>query len=169
MVLCLCLTDALKLKKRILTILKIFKPEEIKPRANDVKFSLKITPFAQKNFLVGVEYMHKIDMIRVVVSIGIGTKLMDHYKQKKEAEKNEIWSIFSKSMRARNFNVMITKDFSALEGFKLLIQQNMSAQGLFDTVSEGMLLLQDLGELLYQADQSLKVPKASQSGQNMFQ
>lgn len=163
------MTDALKLKKRILTILKIFKPEEIKPRGNDVKFALKITPFEAKNFLAGVEYMHKIDMIRVVVSIVIGTKLRDHYKQKKEDEKNEIWAIFSKTMRARNFNVVITKDFSALEGFKFLIQQNMSAQGLFDTVSEGILLLQDLGELLYQADQSLKVPKASQSSQNMFQ
>lgn len=163
------MTDALKLKKRILTILKIFKPEEIKPRGNDVKFALKITPFEAKNFLAGVEYMHKIDMTRVVVSIVIGTKLRDHYKQKKEDEKNEIWAIFSKTMRARNFNVVITKDFSALEGFKFLIQQNMSAQGLFDTVSEGILLLQDLGELLYQADQSLKVPKASQSSQNMFQ
>ncbi len=163
------MADALKLKKRILTILKIFKPEEIKPRSNDVKFALKITPFEATSFIMGVEYMHKIDMIRVIVSIGMGTKLRDHYKLKKEIERNEILSIFSKTMRARNFNAVIIKDFAALEGFKLLIQQNMSAQGLLDTVNEGVYLLQDLGELLYQADQSLKVPQVSEASKNMFQ
>ena len=151
-------------------ILKIFPIEEIKPRSKDVKFALKITPFEIKdNFLVGVEYIHKIDMVRVAISIAVGKNLKDNYKQKKEAEKNEILSIFSKTMRARNFNTVITKDFSALEGFKLLIQQNMSAQGLLDTVNEGVFLLQDLGELLYQADQSLKVPKVSQTSHSMFQ
>jgi len=151
---------------KILTVLPI---EEIKPRSNDVKFALKITPFEIKNFIVVVEYMHKIDMIRVIASVGIGKNLKENYKLKKENEKNEILALFGKRMRVRNFNEIRSKDFAALEGFKLLIQQNMSAQGLLDTVNEGVFLLQDLGELLYQADQSLKVPKVSQTSQSMFQ
>ena len=121
--------------------------EEIEPKNKEVKFALKITPFETKNFIVVVEYHHKIDMIRVIASVGIGKNLKDNYKQKNEAEKNEILGIFSKRIVARNFNAIIAKDFSALQGFKLLFQQNMSAQKLFDTVNEAVFLLQDLGEL----------------------
>ena len=164
------MTDALKLKTKILKILKIIPNEEFKSKNNDVKFALKITPFEQiKNFIVVIEYFHKVDMIRVVASIGIGKNLRDNYQLKKENEKNEIMAIFSKPMRARNFNAIIAKDFAALEGFKLLFQQDMSAQRLFDTVNEAIFLLQDLGELFYKADQSLKVPEVSQTSQSMFQ
>jgi len=162
-------TDALKLKTKILKILKIIPNEEFKSKNNDVKFALKITPFEQiKNFIVVVEYFHKVDMIRVVASIRTGKNLRENYKLKNENEKNEIITIFSKPMRARNFSPMISNDFAILEGYKLLFQQNMSAQGLFDTVTEGIFLLQDLAELLYEADQSLKVPKVSEASKNMF-
>jgi len=163
-------TDAFKLKNKILKILKIFPIEEFKSKNKDVKFALKLTPFDQiKNFVVIVEYYPKIDMIRVVVSIATGKNLRDNYKLKNENEKNEILVIFSKPMRARNFNPMKANDFAILEGYKLLFQQNISAQGLLDTVTEGIFLLQDLGELLFQADQSLKVPKVSETSKNMFQ
>ena len=163
------MTDALKLKTKILKILKIIPNEEFKSKNNEVKFALKLTPFGKiKNFVVIIEYYNKIDMVRVIASTATGKNLKDNYKLKNENEKNEIIGIFSKPIRARNFNPMIADDFSILEGYKFLFQQNMSAQGLFDTVSEGMLLLQDLGELLYQADQSLKVPEVSESSKNMF-
>ena len=149
--------------------LQIIPIEEIEPRSNDVKFALKITPFEAKHFIVGVEYLHKFDIIRIIASIGIGKNLKDSFKLKKEAEKNEIIALFSKPLRARNFNPMIPKDFSVLEGFKFLIQQNLSAQMLLDTVTDGVFVLQDLGELLFQADQSLKVPKVSESSNRMFQ
>ena len=149
--------------------LQIIPIEEIEPRSNDVKFALKITPFEAKHFIVGVEYLHKFDIIRIIASIGIGKNLKDSFKLKKEAEKNEIIVLFSKPLRARNFNPMIPKDFSVLEGFKFLIQQNLSAQMLLDTVTDGVFVLQDLGELLFQADQSLKVPKVSESSNRMFQ
>ncbi|MCH7685997.1 MAG: hypothetical protein IH899_04835 [Planctomycetes bacterium] len=90
------------------------------------------------------------------------------FDREKENEKNEILALFNKRIVARNFNVIIAKDFSALEGFKLLFQQDMSAQRLFDTVNEAIFLLQDLGELFYQADQSLKVPKVSKTSQRML-
>ena len=51
----------------------------------------------------------------------------------------------------------------------MLIQQNMSAQMLFDTVTEAVFVLQDLWELLYQADQSLKAPQISETSKSMFQ
>jgi len=153
-----------------LKILKIFPIEEIKPRSKDVKFALKITPFEIKdNFLVGVEYIHKIDMVRVAISIAVGKNLKDNYKQKNEAEKKEILALFNKRIVTRNFNVIVPKDFAVLEGFKLLFQQDMSAQRLFDTVNEAIFLLQDLGELFYKADQSLKVPEVSQISHSMFQ
>ena len=105
--------------------------EEIEPKNKDVKFALKMTPFEPKNFAVVVEYNHKIDMIRVISSVATGKNLIENYKKKNEAEKNEILGIFSKRIVARNFNAVIAKDFSALQGFKLLFQQNMSAQKLF--------------------------------------
>ena len=164
------MADALKLKTKILKILKIFPIEEIKSKNNDVKFALKITPFGKiKNLIVIIEYYNKVDMIRVVSSIATGKTLTENFKTKNENEKNEIIAIFSKNMRARNFSPVIANDFAILEGYKLLFQQNMSAQGLFDTVTEGIFLLQDLAELLYQADQSLKVPKVSETSKNMFQ
>ncbi len=163
------MTDALKLKKRILKILAIFPKEEIEPKNKDVKFALKITPFEMKNFIVVVEYFHKIDMIRVSASVGIGKNLKENYKKKNEDEKKEILALFNKRIVARNFNVIIAEDFSALDGYKLLFQQDMSAQRLFDTVIEAIFLLQDLGELFYKADQSLKVPKVSQTSYSMFQ
>ena len=150
-------------------ILQITKPEEIESKSKDVKFALKITPFEIKNFLVVLEYFHKIDMIRVSASIGIGKNLIGNYKTKKDEEKNQIIGLFAKHIRARSFNAIIPKDFSTLIGHKLLFQQNMSAQMLFDAIHEAVFLLQDLGELLYHADQSLKVPKVSETSQSMFQ
>ncbi len=150
--------------------LKIFKVEEIESKNKEVKFALKITPFKEiKNFIVAIEYFPKVDMIRVVASIGIGKNLRETYKKKNQAEKIEIVSLFAKTIRARNFNVMIHEDFAVLEGHKMLIQQNMSAQMLFDTVTEAVFVLQELWELLYQADQSLKAPQISETSKNMFQ
>ncbi len=163
------MTDVLKLKAKIFKALKIYRIEEIKPTNKEVKFSFKITPFEKvPTFIVGVEYLPKIDMVRVVASMATTKNLREHYKLKKDIEKNEIVGIFSKPMRVRNFNAMISKDFTVLEGFKFLFPQNMSAQGVYDAVSEAVYLLQDLGELLFQADQSSQVPKVSEASKNMF-
>jgi len=163
------LTDAFKLKSKILKILKILKIEEFESKNKEVKFALKLTPFEIKNFIVVVEYFPKVDMIRVSASVGIGKNLRETYKEKNQAEKMEIMSLFAKSIRARNFNVIISEDFAVLEGHKMLIQQNMSGQMLLDTVTEAVFVLQDLWELLYQADQSLKAPQISEASKNMFQ
>ena len=167
MVLYLWLTDSLKLKDRILKNLTIFKIEEIKPR-DYAKFALKITPFDLKNFLVVIEYLQKFDMLRVIASVGLGKNLKDNYDSKKENEKKEILAFFSKHIREHNFHTGIPQDFSGMEGFRFLMVQNMSIQSLLDTISESIFLLEDLGALLYQADQSLKVPKISEDANNMF-
>ncbi len=39
---------------------------------------------------------------------------------------------------------------------------------LLDTLMEGAFVLQDAGELLYQADQSLKIPKVNETTNSMF-
>ena len=163
------MTDALKLKNKILKILQTTKPEEIKPQNKDVKFAFKITPFEIPNFVVVIEYFHKIDMIRLAAIIGMGKNLMASYKKKNQAEKIEIMSLFTKPIRARNFNAIIPQDFSALNGHKLFFPQNMSSQMLYDAVSEAIFLLQDLWELLYQADQSLQAPQISETSKHMFQ
>lgn len=163
------MTDALKLKNKILKIVKIFKLEEIESKNKEVKFALKLKPFEANNFVVIVEYFHKIDMIRVSASVAIGKNLKENYKKKNQAEKIEILSLFSKPIRTRSFNVVIPEDFSLLEGHRLLIQQNMSGQLLLDSVQEAVFVLQDLWELLYQADQSSKAPQISETSKNMFQ
>ena len=163
------MADTLKLKKRILKILQLFPVEEVEPGNKDVKFALKITPFEAKNFIIAVEYLPKIDMIRIVATVGIGKNLKDNFKLKNEVDKNEIKKLFSKPLRTRNFSPMLPKDFSVVQGFKLLIQQNFSPQLLLDTITDRLFVLQDLGELFYNADQSLKVPKVSESSNRMFQ
>ena len=83
-------------------------------------------------------------------------------------KKIEINKLFSKPLRERNFTPMIAEDFTAVEGFKFLIQQNFSPQMLFDTVIDGFFVLQELAELFRGADQSLKVPKVNEATENMF-
>ena len=163
------MADAGKLKQRILKTLKIVPLEEFESKNKDVKFALKYTPFQTGAYVVVIEYHPKIDMIRVVASIAIGKKLQDNFKGKKDAEKNEINEIFSKTLRARSFTRVTAKDFTVLEGYKLLFQQNFSAQMLFDAVTEAVFVIQDAVTLLVEADQSLKVPKVSEATKNMFQ
>lgn len=163
------MTDAVKLKQRIRKALQILPFEEFESKNKDVKFALKYTPFQTGAYVIVIEYHPKIDMIRVVASIGIGKKLQENFKGKKDAEKNEINAIFYKTIRGRSFTTAIGKDFTVLEGYKLLIQQNFSTQMLFDTVSEAVFVIQDVVSLLVEADQSLKVPKVSESSKNMFQ
>jgi len=143
--------------------------EDIEPKSKDVKFALKYTPFKTQNYIVVVEYIPKFDILRVIASMGTGKNLKDNYKSKTEAQKTEINGLFSKLIRARNFTTMIAQDFSAMEGYKLLIQQNFSPQMLLDTVNEAVFVIQDVAVLLVEADQSLKVPKASEASKNMFQ
>jgi len=149
--------------------LQIFSIEEIAPRSKDIKFTFKIAPFEAKNYLIGIEYLPKFDMIKVVASVGITKNLKENFKLKKVAEQYEINALFSKPLRARKFIPTLQKDFSSLEGFKFLIQQNLSAQMLLDTITEGFFVLQELAELLVKADQSLKVPKVSETSKSMFQ
>ena len=162
------MTDALKLKQRIVKALQILTFEEIEPRNKDAKFALKYTPFQTDSYVIVIEYYPKIDMLRVVASIGIVKKLQENYKGKTEPEQNEIIAIFSKIIKGRGFTTSIAKDFSAMEGYKLLIQQNFSLQMLFDAVTEAVFVIQDVTALLVEADQSLKVPKVSESTNNMF-
>jgi len=143
--------------------------EEIEPRTKDIKFTFKTTPFESKNYIIVIDYLPKFDMIRVVASVGISKNLKENYKLKKPAEQYEIISLFSKPLRARKFTPLIQKEFSAIEGYKLLIQQNLSAQVLLDTITEGFFVLQEIAELLVEADQSLKVPKVSETSKRMFQ
>jgi len=151
------------------TLSPVLAIEEFESKNKTVKFALRILPFQQKNFAVIIDYFNKIDFIRVTGSIGIAKNLKGVYKTKNDLEKNEIVALFSKPMTARNFSPIFDKDFGFIEGFKLLIQQNMSAQMLLDAVTEAIFLLQDLGILLYEADQSLKVPKISETSKSMFQ
>jgi len=142
--------------------------EEFESKNKDAKFSLKYTPFETGAYVVTIEYYPKIDMIRIVASIGIGKKLQENFKGKNEADKNEINAIFAKTIRGRDFTTMIEKDFAVVEGFKLLFQQNFSAQMLLDAVTEAVFVIQDVVLLLVEADQSLKVPKESEASKNMF-
>jgi len=142
--------------------------EEFEPKSKDVKFALKYTPFKTPNYIVVVEYIPKFDILRVVAAMATGKTLKDNFKTKTDAEKNEINGLFSKTIRARSFTTMIAKDFSAMDGYKLLIQQNLSNQMLLDTVNDAVFLIQDVAVLLVNADQSLKVPKASEASKTMF-
>jgi len=144
------------------------KIEEVEAKNPDVKFALKIMPFEATNFIVIIEFLHKVDMLRVIASVGVGKILIEDYKTKTDPEKIEINQLFSKPIRERDFNPMIAKDFAAVEGFKLLIQQNFSPQMLLDTVMEAGFILQELGDKFRNADQSAKVPKVSEAAKSMF-
>jgi len=162
------MADATKLKQRIVKTISTLPFEEYDPKNKDVKFALKCTPFQTGAYVVVIEYHPKIDMIRVVASIGVGKKLQENFKGKTDADKNKIKALLSKKFRDRSFTTIIAKDFTVLEGYKLLIQQNFSAQMLLDTVFEAVFVIQDVAGLLVEADQSLKVPKISEATKNMF-
>ena len=165
------MTDALKLKNRLKkTISTLYPIEEIEATNPKAKFALRITPFPNApNFMIIVEYLSELEMVRILPSIGIGKNLQTIYKKKTQPEKDEIIALFSKHMREHKFYALQSKDFVALQCMQVLLVQNMSLQTLLDSVGEGLFLLQDLGELLFQADQSLKVPKISETANNMFQ
>jgi len=162
------LTDALKLKQRILKAVSTLPFEVMESKNPDVKFALKYLPFKTPNYQVAIEYYPKLDVIRVVASMGTGKNLKDNYKKKTEAEQTEINGLFSKPIRRRSFSSMIAADFASVEGYKILIQQNLNSQQLLDTVGEAVFLIQDVAVLLVEADQSLKVPKASDAAKSMF-
>ena len=164
------MTDATKLKQKILKTLQIYKIEELDTKdKKDVKFALRLLPFEVKYFVVIIEYRPKFDILRIISNVGTPKSLRESYKEKNEAEKNEINALFAKVIRSRSFNADMPENFSVIEGFRFLLIQNMTSQTLLDAVSEAVFLLQDLGELLYQADQSLKVPQVSETSNNMFQ
>ena len=162
------MADALKLKQRILKVLQILPFEEFESKDKNVKFALKYTPFQTGAYVVVIEYHPKIDLMRVVASILIGKKLQEIFSAKTDPEKTEINGLFSKIIRERSFTAMIAKDFTVLEGFKLLIQQNFSPQMLLDTVYEAVFVIQEVVGLLLEADKSLQIPKVSEATKNMF-
>jgi len=149
--------------------LAILPLEDVESRHETIKFTLKYMPFKEANHMVVlIDYLPKLDVLRVVASIGIGKNLKDIFKSKTETEKNKIKGEFAKPLRARNFNPNIEKDFAAMEGHRFLIQQNFSAQQLLDTVNEAGFVIVDVAEKLNQADESVKVPKVSEAAKDMF-
>ena len=163
------MVDATKLKARIIKNLSIFPFEDIVSTSEEIKFVLRFTPFKNSpNFVVVIEYITKHDILRITATVGVGTKLIDDYKKKSDPEKNEINNLFAKPIKARDFNIVIAPDFSSVSGYKFLIQQNFNPQQLLEMVNEATFLLQALGATFVEADNSLKIPEATEASMNMF-